>query len=123
MKLNENSSKPLFLQIAEIIEDMIIDGDLKGEDQVFSTNQLSETFKINPATARKGLNLLVEKGILFKKRGLGMFVEKGAEKIIQSERKSHFFENFILVMLKEAEKLSISEEEIIKMIKKQEEGE
>ncbi|HPJ87489.1 MAG TPA: GntR family transcriptional regulator [Thermotogota bacterium] len=123
MKLNENSSKPLFLQIAEIIEDMIIDGDLKSEDQVFSTNQLSETFKINPATARKGLNLLVEKGILFKKRGLGMFVEKGAEKIIQSERKSHFFENFILVMLKEAEKLSISEEEIIKMIKKQEEGE
>jgi DNA-binding transcriptional regulator YhcF (GntR family) len=120
--LDENSSKPLFLQIAEIIEDMIIEDDLKDGEQVFSTNQLSETFKINPATARKGLNLLVDKGILFKKRGLGMFVEKGAKEIIKSERKNHFFDNYVLILLKEAEKLSITEDEIIKMIK-QGEGE
>jgi DNA-binding transcriptional regulator YhcF (GntR family) len=122
MKLNEGSSKPLFLQIAEIIEDMIIEGDLKEEDQVFSTNQLSETFKINPATARKGLNLLVDKSVLYKKRGLGMFVEKEAAKIIKDERKDHFFENYILKMLNEAEKLSIKKEEVIKMIKIYKEG-
>ena len=116
MKLNEDSALPLFQQIAEIIEDMIIAGDLNSEDQVFSTNQLSESFQVNPATARKGLNLLVDKGILYKKRGLGMFVEKGASEIIKKERKNHFYENFLLKTLKEAEKLNIDKKEIIKMI-------
>ena len=101
---------------------MIIAGDLSAKDQVFSTNQLSETFQVNPATARKGLNLLVDKGILYKKRGLGMFVEKGASEIIKQERKNHFFENFLLKTLKEAEKLNIDKREIIKMIDSYGEG-
>jgi len=122
MKLNEESAEPLFQQIAEIIEDMIIAGDLQRDDQVFSTNQLSETFQVNPATARKGLNLLVDKGILYKKRGLGMFVEENASSIIKRERKDHFFENFLLKTLKEAEKLNIDKNEIIKMITNYEEG-
>ena len=122
MKLNEESAEPLFQQIAEIIEDMIIAGDLQKDDQVFSTNQLSETFQVNPATARKGLNLLVDKGILYKKRGLGMFVEENASTIIKGERKDHFFENYLLKTLKEAEKLNIDKNEIIKMITNYEEG-
>lgn len=122
MKLNEESAEPLFQQIAEIIEDMIIAGDLQKDDQVFSTNQLSETFQVNPATARKGLNLLVDKGILFKKRGLGMFVEEKASTIIKKERKEHFFENYLLKTLKEAEKLNIDKKEIIKMITNYGEG-
>lgn len=122
MKLNEESAEPLFQQIAEIIEDMIIAGDLKKDDQVFSTNQLSETFQVNPATARKGLNLLVDKGILYKKRGLGMFVEEKASTIIEKERKEHFFENYLLKTLKEAEKLNIDKKEIIKMITNYGEG-
>ncbi|MEA1885471.1 MAG: DUF977 family protein [Thermotogota bacterium] len=122
MKLNEESAEPLFQQIAEIIEDMIIAGDLKKDDQVFSTNQLSETFQVNPATARKGLNLLVDKGILYKKRGLGMFVEEKASTIIEKERKEHFFENYLLKTLKEAEKLNIDKKKIIKMITNYGEG-
>ena len=122
MKLNEESAEPLFQQIAEIIEDMIIAKDLKKDDQVFSTNQLSETFQVNPATARKGLNLLVDKGILYKKRGLGMFVEEKASTIIEKERKEHFFENYLLKTLKEAEKLNIDKKEIIKMITNYGEG-
>ena len=122
MKLNEESAEPLFQQIAEIIEDMIIAGDLQKDDQVFSTNQLSETFQVNPATARKGLNLLVDKGILYKKRGLGMFVEENASTIIKKERKDHFFENYLLKTLKEAEKLNIDKNEIIHMISDYKEG-
>ncbi|MDN5360060.1 MAG: hypothetical protein PWQ84_1123 [Thermotogaceae bacterium] len=122
MKLNEDSAEPLFQQIAEIIEDMIIAGDLQKDEQVFSTNQLSETFQVNPATARKGLNLLVDKGILYKKRGLGMFVEEKASSIIKRERKDHFFEDFLLKTLKEAEKLNINKNEIIKMITNYGEG-
>ncbi|MDN5342200.1 GntR family transcriptional regulator [Oceanotoga sp. DSM 15011] len=118
MKLNEDSTKPLFLQIAEMIEDMILEGDFKEEEQVFSTNQLAQTFKINPATARKGFNLLVEDDILYKKRGLGMFVKKGAINMIKSKRKKNFFEEYILKMIKEAEKLSITKEDLIDMIRK-----
>jgi DNA-binding transcriptional regulator YhcF (GntR family) len=95
---------------------------LQKDEQVFSTNQLSETFQVNPATARKGLNLLVDKGILYKKRGLGMFVEEKASSIIKKERKDHFFEDFLLKTLKEAEKLNINKNEIIKMITNYGEG-
>ncbi len=122
MKLDEASPKPLFVQIGEIIEDMIISGDLQAGEQVFSTNQLSESFKINPATARKGLNQLVDKGILYKKRGLGMFVQKGAAGKIKKERKKHFYEHYLSEMMNEAKKLSISKAEIIEMISKTGEG-
>lgn len=113
----ENSIKPIYLQIAEWIEDEILKGNLQEEDQVLSTNQFASFYKINPATAGKGLNILVEQNILYKKRGIGMFVSKDARQIIIQKRKKSFFEEYIQKLLQEAEKLDISSEEIIDMIK------
>ncbi len=116
MHLNFDSEKPIYLQLAEGIEDDILKGIFGEETQVPSTTEISVTMKINPATAGKGVNLLVDEGILYKKRGVGMFVSPGARQKIADKRKESFYENFVTKLLAEAEKLNISKQEIIAMI-------
>lgn len=118
MLLDFNSEKPIYLQLAEAIEDDILKGIFEEEQQIISTTEISINFKINPATAGKGVNLLVDEGILYKKRGVGMFVSSGAKEKILEKRKESFFESYIQALLEEASKLNISKEDIIKMIER-----
>jgi DNA-binding transcriptional regulator YhcF (GntR family) len=118
LKLDFDNEKSIYLQIAESIEDDIIKGSIGEETQIPSTNQMAVIYRINPATAGKGINLLVDRGILYKKRGIGMFVTVGARKIIQDDRKNNFYERFIKTLLEEANNLGIKSEEIIEMIRK-----
>jgi len=118
LKLDFSDEKSIYLQIAESIEDDIIKGVIEEETQVPSTNQMAVIYKINPATAGKGINLLVDKGILYKRRGIGMFVAAGARKKILEERKNSFYSNYIVTLLEEAKKLGIGTDEIIDMIRK-----
>lgn len=110
--------KPIYIQMAEWLEESILTGAFPEESQIPSTTEISAAYKINPATALKGVNLLVEKGIIYKKRGLGMFVANGAEKQIREERKQDFYDNFVITLLNEAKKLNITGKEIIEMIEK-----
>lgn len=116
MKPQFDSDKPIYLQIAESIEDDILQQVVAEEEQVLSTNQLATLYRINPATAAKGLNMLTSEGILYKKRGIGMFVATGAVKMIQSKRKSAFYDKFIVPLLNEATNLNISKDDILEMI-------
>ncbi len=116
MQLDYQSSVPIFIQIAEQLENAILSGALGEDMQAPSTTEISVSYKINPATALKGMTMLTEDGILYKRRGLGMFVAKGAKDVILKKRKHQFFEKFILPLLSEARKLSISPEEISQMI-------
>jgi DNA-binding transcriptional regulator YhcF (GntR family) len=118
LKLDFNNEKSIYLQIAESIEDDIIRGNLEEEAQIPSTNQMAVIYKINPATAGKGINILVDHGILYKRRGIGMFVASGAKKIIQETRKNNFYEKYIASLLDEAKNLGIEIDELIDMIKK-----
>ena len=118
MFLNFNSDTPIFLQIADEIENAIISDTYQEDQQVPSTNEISVQYRINPATVLKGVGLLVDSGILYKKRGLGMFVASGAKERIIQKRKQMFFEKFILPLISEADKLSITKSEINEMIKK-----
>src|SRR5579883_3404783 len=113
-----DDSRPIFIQIAERIENDIIAGELGEESQVPSTNQFASFYQINPATAAKGVNLLVDQGILYKKRGLGMYVAPGARAKLLEKRKEQFFEQYIVTMLREAEKLGISAEQLADMIQR-----
>lgn len=112
------SDKPIFMQLSEWIEDAILSGAFEEETQIPSTTKISVSYKINPATALKGMNLLVDEGIIYKKRGVGMFVSKGAAAKILHKRQKAFYENYIRSLIDEAEKLKISKEEIITMIRK-----
>ena len=117
MRLDQNEVKPIYLQIAEGIEDDILDKMLSEEEQAYSQYQIARQFGINPATAAKGINQLVMRGILYKVRGRGMYVSKGAREMIMNERKSAFSQTFIKDLLAEASKLEITKEELIKMIR------
>ena len=112
-----DASKPIFLQIRELIEDQIVNDQLKEGDQAPSTNQLVNFYKINHATVSKGINQLVEEGILFKKRGIGMFVAEGAKQTLVGQRKEAFVDNYVRGLVQEAKKLGITQAEIIELIK------
>ena len=118
MKMNFEDERPIFLQIAEQMEDGILSGAFPEETQIPSTTEISVNYKINPATALKGINLLVDGGIVYKKRGLGMFVNTGAVKTIRGKRKEEFFENYITKLAGEARKLGLTQEEIVSMIER-----
>lgn len=113
-----NDEKSIYLQIGQMIEDSILRGIFLEEERVPSTNELARMYAINPATAAKGINLLVERGILYKKRGIGMFVSTGAVQMIRAARKDAFYAQYVKKLVLEAKALSISEEELINMIRK-----
>ncbi|EPY06362.1 GntR family transcriptional regulator [Paenibacillus sp. E194] len=118
MTVTMDDSRPIFVQIAERIEDDIIEGRLPEESQVPSTNQFASFFQINPATAAKGVNVLVDENILYKKRGIGMFVSTGARAKLMEKRKELFYEQYVVSMIREAEKLGISKEQLTDMIQR-----
>lgn len=113
---NLGEDKSIYLQISEMIEDEILRDILREEEQVPSTTELSKFYKINPATAAKGINLLVDKGILYKKRGIGMFVCEGAKSKIREARKTSFYENYVKRIISEAKLIGIDKAELKKMI-------
>jgi DNA-binding transcriptional regulator YhcF (GntR family) len=113
-----DDGRPIFVQIAERIEDDILEGRLPEESQVPSTNQFAAFYQINPATVMKGVNLLVDQGILYKKRGIGMFVAEGVRQRIVEKRKEQFYEQYVVAMVKEAERLGISAEQLSDMIRR-----
>lgn len=113
-----DDTRPIFMQIAERIENDIIEETLLEESQVPSTNQFALFYQINPATAAKGVNLLVDQGILYKKRGIGMFVASGARAVLMEKRKEQFYEQYVVSMIREAEKLGITLDQLTKMIQR-----
>ena len=120
--IDEKLTIPIYQQIANEIEDMILNGELMEEAQAPSMNQLADYYKINPATARKGLELLANENILYKKRGIGMFISRGAvERIIQMRRQA-FLQDFVVKLLEEGKKLGFTKAQVIALIEKSEEG-
>ncbi len=113
--------KSIYIQIREMIENDILRDILLEEERVPSTNELARLYAINPATAAKGVNLLVDEGILYKKRGIGMFVATGAKRQITEKRKKNFYEDYVKSLLAEAKSLGISRRELITMIEQGEE--
>ncbi len=111
-----DEGRPIFLQVAELLENSIVDGSLREEDQVPSTNELAAFHRINPATAAKGVNQLVAEGILHKKRGIGMFVSTGARAKLTDRRRDQFAEQYVRPMLAEAQKLGLGIDEIKAML-------
>ena len=99
-----------------MIENDILRDILLEEEKVPSTNDLAKMYTINPATAAKGVNILVDTGVLYKKRGIGMFVSAGAKEMIMKRRKAEFYENFVRAIVEEAISLGITKEDLIKMI-------
>ena len=111
-----NDQSLIYLQIARMLEDDILRGVYREEEQVPSTNELARGYNINPATAAKGINLLVADGILYKRRGIGMFVSKGAEKAVKQKRKAAFYDGYVKPLVQEGASLALTGEELLAMV-------
>ncbi|MDO5360496.1 MAG: GntR family transcriptional regulator [Jeotgalicoccus sp.] len=111
-----NEKKPIYEQIRDWLADQIIDETLVEDDKVPSTNEIVTFFKVNHITVSKGVTELVENGVLYKKRGVGMFVAEGARDKLLEARRDGFVEEYLKPMLEEAKKLDLTEEDIQTMI-------
>lgn len=118
MKYKLDEDRPIYIQIKEYIENSIINGSMKAGEKIPSTNEFAQFYKINPATARQGVNELVNENIIRKQRGVGMFVTDDAQAILIEKRQNDFYTNYILPLKNEAKKLNITDEQLIEMLTK-----
>lgn len=118
MYVNPNIDTPIFIQIAEQLEVSIFTGVFPEETKIPSTNEISALLSINPHTVLKGMNMLVDEEIIYKKRGLGMFVKEGAVEKIRQKRQRQFYDQYIASLISEAVRLKMSKEELIALIER-----
>lgn len=116
LKVDMTSEKPIFMQIAEGLEDAILSGALPEGGQLPSITELSVQYTINPATALKGINRLVDQGAAYKKRGVGMFVAQGARALLQKKRQADFSRRFVAAMVAEAKRLGVGKQPLMDMV-------
>lgn len=118
MKIDVNSLVPIYVQIANAIEDDILSGTLEESGTCYSQLVIAKELTVNPATAAKGINLLVGRGILEKQRGLAMIITPNAKKKIMNRRKNETFEKLVKDLVNTAKKLDLSEDYVLETIKK-----
>lgn len=116
MILNTDNMKPIYVQIAEWLETEILSENIQEEERIYSQYQLADMFNINPATAAKGLNILADENIVYKKRGLGMYVSANARQSILSKRKNQVLRLMIQELVMEAKRLNVDESELMRMV-------
>jgi DNA-binding transcriptional regulator YhcF (GntR family) len=112
-----NTEKPVFVQIIEMIEDDILSGVYNVNDLIISTPQISKLLSVNPTTAQRAIGVLTDRGIIYKKRGVGMAVTAEARDKILAARKKAFFDNTVSEFIDSARKIGITDEELIKLLK------
>ena len=118
MEFNFSGEKPLFQQVADQIAEGIFNGAYLEGEQIPSTTEISKSYQINPATVLKGMNLLVERQLIEKKRGIGMFVLPGAQERVRSARKEEFLNKEVLEVVAESKKLGITAEQLKQLIER-----
>lgn len=118
MNINADIDKPIFIQIKDGIEDAVLQGIYKEGEQIPSITELALRYQINPATALKGINILVENNIVYKKRGIGMFVCDGAVERLLEDRRNAFYDKYITSLVSEAKRLGLSSDNIKEMIER-----
>ena len=116
MRAELNEKDLIYLQIAKMLENDILREVYREEEGVPSTNELARGYSINPATAAKGLNLLVDAGVLYKRRGIGMFGSKGAKETVREKRKSAFMDGYVKPLVQEGKSLGLTKEELLAMV-------
>ena len=114
---NLNNNLPIYIKIVSELKDLIISGDIKNDEQLPSTTSISRKYEININTVNKSINMLVDEGLVYKKRGIGMFVKKGAQEKLIKERRKTFKEYYVEAVLLEARRLNYTAKELQQLIK------
>lgn len=113
-----HDGQPIFQQLADQLKEGILSGAYPEQTQVPSITEYSVNYKINPATALKGINLLVDEGLLYKKRGVGMFVATGAQEKLRQQRRERFYQDYVAKLVREGRNLGLTQGELIRLIER-----
>ncbi len=116
MTVNFDDRSPIYRQIADRIEAEVLSGALAGDEQVMSTNKYAAFHRINPATVNKAFQQLVDDGILYKRRGIGMFVSPQARQTLRARRRKTFFTDVVDPMVEEARAIGIELSDLVERI-------
>jgi GntR family transcriptional regulator len=90
-----NDNQPIYRQLRDRVVAMILDGLLKEGDPLPSVRNVAAEYRVNPLTVLKGYQQLVDEGLVETRRGLGMFINAGARKLLlQGERQKFLGEEW-----------------------------
>jgi GntR family transcriptional regulator len=107
---------PIYLQIKEEIENAIVSGSIKEEDSIPSIRVLAQQYKLNPQTISSAVSELMNSDVLYKKRGIGMFVNKGAREMLRKKKMKEFTEIELCRIIEKGINLGITKDDFIVMI-------
>ena len=118
MQIQWDDSQPIYLQLRDRVQNMILEGNLVEGEALPSVRTVSAEYQLNPITVSKAYQLLVDDQLAVKKRGLGMFVVDGAkEKLLQQEREV-FLTTELPTLLRKLKRLHITKEELLEALDK-----
>lgn len=115
-----NDSQPIYWQLKERTVAMILEGTLPEGEALPSVRTVASEYQLNPITVSKSYQSLVDDGLVEKRRGLGMFVCKGARKQLLATERSRFLDEEWPAMINRIEQLGLDVEELLRKLKTEE---
>jgi GntR family transcriptional regulator len=85
-----NDNQPIYRQLRDRVIAMILDGVLQEGDPLPSVRNVAAEYRVNPLTVLKAYQELVDEELVEKRRGLGMFVNNGARKVLLKGERQKF---------------------------------
>lgn len=116
MSFHWNDKEPIYLQLKDKVREMILSGDLSEGEALPSVRQVAMDYQLNPLTVSKSWQLLVDEGLVEKRRGLGMFVLNGAKNSLKDAEQAAFLDEAWPNILKKIENLNLDTEPLIQSL-------
>lgn len=107
-----NDSKPIYLQIVDIVCDKIAAKEWLAEERIPSVRELGGDLEVNPNTVMRAYEWLSEQGITYNKRGIGFFVSATAMEGIVKERRAKLLNEEVKSIAQRMKQLDVSIEEL-----------
>ncbi|QZT38738.1 GntR family transcriptional regulator [Halosquirtibacter xylanolyticus] len=109
-----DNNKPIYLQICDMIEENVIDGVWLPNNRIPSVRQFAVDVEVNPNTIANAFSELVERKVLYNKRGIGYFVSEEARTVIQARMRDEFYQKELDQFFLRMERCAISFEDVVK---------
>ena len=117
LKLEPNSSEPLYQQVVRQVRQRIAGGSLKPGEQLESARDLSAQLKINFLTVTKAYQILEQEGFVEMRRGLGTFVSARSSNAVAST-KQKLLNEMVESLAEGASQMGFQSEEVIRLLEK-----
>ena len=108
-----NDNQPIYRQLRDRVVAMILDGVLKEGDPLPSVRNVAAEYRVNPLTVLKGYQQLVDERLVEKRRGLGMFVNAGARKLLLEGERQKFLDEQWPMVYATIRRLGLTAEELL----------